>query len=306
MPITHLVTHSGGFHADEVLSTVVLSRLFPEATLVRSRDAEWITPDSGKIIYDVGRAYDADTGIFDHHQKPNPLRENGQPYSSFGLIWRHFGKDYLAALDVPQSDIDEVHASFEQSFVLPVDLLDNGAIDPSAAGPLSGLTLPVLLETLKPSFDDIRDEADNSAFVMAVDVARHFVEAGIRAKSAKQRAEALVKKAIKAAGDGRVLELPTGMPFRSAIESTGADHLLFVVHPRNDDWTLTTIRKGADTFENRADLPATWGGLTDAALEEATGVQGAKFCHNALFIAVADSRDAILELARLAVMEVEN
>ena len=306
MSITHLVTHSGGFHADEVLSTVVLSRLFPEATLVRSRDAEWITPGSGKIIYDVGRAYDADAGIFDHHQKPNPLRDNGQPYSSFGLIWRHFGKDYLAALNVPESDIDEVHASFEQSFVLPVDLLDNGAIDPSAAGPLSGLTLPVLLETLKPSFDDIRDEADNSAFMMAVDVARHFVEAGIRAKSAKQRAEALVKQAIKAAGDGRVLELPSGMPFRSAIESTGADHLLFVVHPRNDDWTLTTIRKGADTFENRADLPASWGGLTDSALEDATGVKGAKFCHNALFIAVADSRDAIMEMARLAVLEVEN
>lgn len=306
MSITHLVTHSGGFHADEVLSTVVLSRLFPEATLIRSRDTEWITPGSGKIIYDVGRAYDADTGIFDHHQKPNPLRDNGQPYSSFGLIWLHFGKDYLAALNVPESDIDEVHASFEQSFVLPVDLLDNGAIDPSAAGPLSGLTLPVLLETLKPSFDDIRDEADNSAFLMAVDVARHFVEAGIRAKSAKQRAEALVKQAIKAAGDGRVLELPTGMPFRSAIESTGADHLLFVVHPRNDDWTLTTIRKGADTFENRADLPASWGGLTDSALEEATGVKGAKFCHNALFIAVADSRDAIMEMARLAVLEVEN
>ena len=305
MSITHLVTHSGGFHADEVLSTVVLSRLFPEATLVRSRDAEWITPGSGKIIYDVGRAYDADAEIFDHHQKPNPLRDNGQPYSSFGLIWRHFGKDYLAALNVPESDIDEVHASFEQSFVLPVDLLDNGAIDPSAAGPLSGLTLPVLLETLKPSFDDIRDEADNSAFLMAVDVARHFVEAGIRAKSAKQRAEALVKQAIKAVGDGRVLELPTGMPFRSAIESTGADHLLFVVHPRNDDWTLTTIRKGADTFENRADLPASWGGLTDSALEDATGVKGAKFCHNALFIAVADSRDAIMEMARLAVLGAE-
>ena len=305
MPITHLVTHSGGFHADEVLSTVVLSRLFPEATLVRSRDAEWITPGSGKIIYDVGRAYDADARIFDHHQKPNPLRDNGQPYSSFGLIWLHFGKDYLATLNVPESDIDEVHASFEQSFVLPVDLLDNGAIDPSAAGPLSGLTLPVLLETLKPSFDDIRDEADNSAFLMAVDVARHFVEAGIRAKSAKQRAEALVTQAINAAGDGRVLELPSGMPFRSAIESTGADHLLFVVHPRNDDWTLTTIRKGADTFENRADLPASWGGLTDSALEDATGVKGAKFCHNALFIAVADSRDAIMEMARLAVLDAE-
>ena len=47
------------------------------------------------------------------------------------------------------------------------------------------------------------------------------------------------------------------------------------------------------------------GGLTDSALEDATGVKGAKFCHNALFIAVADSRDAIMEMARLAVLEVE-
>ena len=40
MTITHLVTHSGGFHADELLSSVILTRLYPEATLLRSRDAQ--------------------------------------------------------------------------------------------------------------------------------------------------------------------------------------------------------------------------------------------------------------------------
>ncbi len=29
MIIAHLVTHSGGFHADELLSSVILTRLFP-------------------------------------------------------------------------------------------------------------------------------------------------------------------------------------------------------------------------------------------------------------------------------------
>jgi uncharacterized UPF0160 family protein len=38
MTITHLVTHSGGFHADELLSSVVLTKLFPKAKLLRSRD----------------------------------------------------------------------------------------------------------------------------------------------------------------------------------------------------------------------------------------------------------------------------
>ena len=86
-----LVTHSGGFHADELLSSVVLTRLFPQARLVRSRAAEWITPATDRIIYDVGGAYDPEAGIFDHHQRGAPLRDDGQPFSSFGLIWKHFG-----------------------------------------------------------------------------------------------------------------------------------------------------------------------------------------------------------------------
>ncbi|PWL33382.1 MAG: metal-dependent hydrolase, partial [Marivita sp. XM-24bin2] len=117
MSITHLVTHSGGFHADELLSSVILTRLFPDAALIRSREAAWITPGAGKVIYDVGSVYDADALIFDHHQRPNPLRGDGRPYSSFGLIWHHFGHEYLRALAVPEADIETIHDNFDQSFV---------------------------------------------------------------------------------------------------------------------------------------------------------------------------------------------
>ena len=86
MAINVLVTHSGGFHADELLSSVVLTRRFPEASLMRSRDELCITPATDKIIYDVGGNYDIEAQIFDHHQSPGPLRDNGQPFSSFGLI----------------------------------------------------------------------------------------------------------------------------------------------------------------------------------------------------------------------------
>ncbi len=81
-----LVTHSGGFHADELLSSVILTRLFPEARIVRSRAPKWITPGTDRVIYDVGGIYDAEAQIFDHHQRGAPLRDDGQPYSSFGLI----------------------------------------------------------------------------------------------------------------------------------------------------------------------------------------------------------------------------
>ncbi len=167
MTITHLVTHSGGFHADELLSSVILTRLFPFATLHRSRDRHWIAPATDRIIYDVGGAYDASAQIFDHHQRPGPRRSDGQPFSSFGLIWAHFGRAYLAQLDVPADVIDAIHADFDSKFVQPVDLLDNGAIEPSLAGPLSILTLPSLLESLKPVFDDTSPTADDDAFQRA-------------------------------------------------------------------------------------------------------------------------------------------
>jgi uncharacterized UPF0160 family protein len=297
----YLVTHSGGFHADELLSSAVLTRIFPQAKIVRSRAPEWITPGTDRIIYDVGGAYDSAAGIFDHHQRGAPLRDDGQPYSSFGLIWRHFGRDYLAAANVPAAHIEAVHGSFDAGFVLPIDLVDNGALSPT--GPLASLSLSSLLETLKPDFDDADPAADDRAFHNALTVARSFVEAGVARRAAKLRAESIVLLAIAKTGPGRVLELPMGMPFRPAIEKAGADQLLFVVHPREKDWCLTTIRSSDEGFDVRADLPAAWAGLTGPDLEAVSGVAGASFCHNGRFVAAAKTRAAALAMADLAVAE---
>ncbi len=305
MTITHLVTHSGGFHADELLSSAVLTRLFPQAELLRSRDRQWVTPAAHKIIFDVGGACDGEAQIFDHHQRPGPLREDGQPFSSFGLIWAHYGRAYLAAMDVPANDVEAIHSKFDTKFVLPIDLLDNGAMDPSVAGPLSILTLPALLGSLKPVFDDASPTADDDAFFAALPIARSIVEAHIHNLAAKARAQGIVIEAIAKADTSAILELPMGMPYRSVLDQAEADHMLFVIHPRGDDWILNGIKLSNDTFEQRADLPAAWAGLTDTALEDVSGVKGAKFCHNARFIAVASTREAILEMAEIAVQDVQ-
>lgn len=187
--------------------------------------------------------------------------------------------------------------------MLPVDLLDNGALNPGSAGAQIELTLPVLLEALKPPFDDRSTEADDRAFLKALAIARPLVEAALAQRAAKCRAESIVQAAIAKAGPDRVLELPMGMPYRAAIAAAGADHLLFVIHPREKDWALNGIRISEESFAQRADLPAAWAGLSDAAFEQASGVKGAVFCHNARFIAVAKSREAIVRLADLAVAE---
>jgi uncharacterized UPF0160 family protein len=114
-----------------------------------------------------------------------------------------------------------------------------------------------------------------------------------------------VLKAIAKAGKSLVLELPMGMPYRSALENIKADHILFVIYPRGDDWTLNGIKLSNDTFDQRADLPISWAGLRDVALENASGIKGAKFCHSARFIAVASNREVILEMAEIAIKEVQ-
>lgn len=298
-----LVTHNGGFHADELMSSVILTRLFPDAQIKRTRAADWIAPAEDRIIYDVGGNYDPALAMFDHHQRGAPLREDGQPFSSFGLIWKHFGAQYLSAFGVPADHVETVFANFDKGFVLPIDLVDNGALSPSVAGPLSGMTLPGLLETLKPVFDETDPEAEDRAFATALTIARAFVEARIARSAAKLRAEVMVQDAITAAGDGHILELPMGMPFRPAVVKAGADHLLFVINPRGKDWALGGIRKEDEGFALRADLPAAWAGLTGADLEAASGVKGASFCHNGRFISAATTREAIVEMAKIAVRE---
>ena len=301
MTVKHLITHSGGFHADELLSSVVLTRLFPKAELVRTRDVSWLEPGPEKIIYDVGGCYNSAKGVFDHHQRPCPIRVDGQPFSSFGLIWKHFGKEYIADMAVPSIDIDPIHKMFDLDFVLPIDLLDNGIMDPSVAGALSYLTLPNLLANLRPAYDDLSPTADNDAFFSALSIVRKVVESAINDFAGKARARKVILEAIKKVGKSQILELPQAMPYLSALNEAAAPQILFVIYPRGADWTLNGIKLSNNTFQQRADLPITWAGLTNEELEKATGVVGAKFCHNARFIAVAKTREAIWEMAKKAV-----
>jgi uncharacterized UPF0160 family protein len=60
------------------------------------------------------------------------------------------------------------------------------------------------------------------------------------------------------------------------------------------------MRKEACSFENRKSLPAAWAGKRGKNLAEISGVSDAVFCHNALFMAVANSREGARKLAEFA------
>ena len=296
-----LITHDGRFHADEVLATAVLSALFPDAEVIRTRDPVLTgsqSPDD--LIYDVGGVHDPVLGRFDHHQPGAPTRPDGSPYSAFGLVWSRFGQDYLARIGVEPGLIPDLQSVVDRSFVRGVDLLDNGTLDPATLGPAAGLTLPMLIEDLNPAFDDPSPVREGAAFKAAVRLASELLAQRVLSAEAALRAEREVRVAIGASWGTPILELARGAPFRRAITQTGADHIRLVVHPRKTDWVVSTVSDPPGSYTTRLDLPEAWAGLEGEALRDVTGVEDAIFCHRACFMAVARTREGALRLADLA------
>ncbi len=84
-----IATHNGEFHTDDVFAIAVLSTLYPQAEIKRTRHQTELA--KAEIVVDVGKIFDAETKRFDHHQKQAGTRPNGIIYSGFGLIWREYG-----------------------------------------------------------------------------------------------------------------------------------------------------------------------------------------------------------------------
>lgn len=90
-----IATHNGTFHADETTACAILTYLFENSSIIRSRDPEEL--EKADIIIDVSNQNDEKH--FDHHSKEFTLsRDNGIKYATAGLMWKKFGHDYLKAV----------------------------------------------------------------------------------------------------------------------------------------------------------------------------------------------------------------
>ena len=303
MTIARLVTHNGPFHADDALSHHVLSTLFPDAMLVRTRDeAEIHRHPETSIVFDVGGHYDAGTGNFDHHQPGRPERPCGLPYSAFGLVWRHYGHAYLdRILDLDIEAVDAIHARIDTEFVREIDAGDNGV--PGHDALLHPLTFANLVEEMRPDFDTDPERMTEALYVAFKEASRFaggVLDAKIRTAAATSRAARLVEHAIATRTDPRWIELPVGAPFLEQVLEPGLEDILYALVPGHGEWAIKAVNVDGTSFDVRHPLPANWAGLRGADLARESGVPDAVFCHRGLFVATAKSRDgarALLERA---------
>ncbi|VTU42747.1 MULTISPECIES: MYG1 family protein [unclassified Variovorax] len=123
-----IATHSGSFHADDVAACAVLAKLFPAATLVRTRNPEFIR--RAQFAVDVGGIWDPVNGRFDHHQKGFVgARSSGVVYASAGLVWAAHGQAYVQAVAPKLTPLQaaRVASSIDDELMQHLDMADTGA-----------------------------------------------------------------------------------------------------------------------------------------------------------------------------------
>ena len=272
----HIVTHSGSFHADDVLAVALIRSLKDaEATVERTRDPARI--DAADVVVDVGGSFDADSRRFDHHQKSYTGSR-----SSAGMVldWLEEGGDVEP----------DLAARLRAEIVDYVDAVDNGQRSPDFGVPCFSSMIGAMTEAADAlgGFDIAFERAADSAALVVQGVVR-----GFRAAAAARAAVDAAMRAAITRGDA-VVELDGYLKWKPAyFDLDGAAHPTdYVAFPGDGDYRVIAIPVELGSFDEKRSFPEAWAGLEGEALSDVIGVPGAIFCHKNRFIAVFRDREA--------------
>lgn len=297
-----LVTHDGSFHADDIFATATLSILLEskgeEFEVIRTREPEIIA--SADYVYDVGGIHDEATNRFDHHQVGGAGKRNfGEgdkavdiEYAAFGLVWKKFGPEVAGSKKV--ADI------IEQKLVAAIDAGDNGFEVGKYEYDVTPYSIQSAFYSMRPTWKETNLTEDEMFFKCVVFAKEILLREIIQVKDAVE-AEEIVVSVYKNSEDKRIIALDDAYPFEYALQNFSEP--LYVIIPSKsakDKWSVRAVRQDSKTFKNKKDLPKDWAGLRDEELQKITGVKDAVFCHRALFMAVAKSKEGAVELAKKA------
>lgn len=293
-----IATHNGIFHADEVMASAIYIEAIngeedpmkEKVQIVRTRNPKVL--ERAVCVYDVGGEYNPEGLLFDHHQDNAPERQNGEPYSSAGLMWKHYGQAIVRGmlpegLDEDETLIKEICSRIDQEVMLPIDLLDNGAASREGlhfSGVISGMN-PVWIEEVHP------DKQFGAAIELCLEVLRRAIVSEVAIVIAE---DTVLNAQIYADS----LILPKFMPWQTAVfKHEKFKKLLYVAFPDNTgEYRLQCVPTEKDGFDQRRPLPESWAGLRGEELDQAVGTSGCVFCHKGRFIAGAKTKQAIMEM----------
>lgn len=296
-PNITIATHSGMFHADDVLAVAILASLFKNHTVVRTRDKDEIA--AADFAVDVGGSYNHLLRRYDHHMPSPPRGQYGRAISSAGLIWHHYGLLYLRTIGIPKEYTkrlvtinlhERVLEAISWRWIRPIDRVDNG--ESNEVTPLSDLVSamrPISVERSPERFDELFLETMTIVIKMFERACFHAADweiARLDFEQSPKTTESL----------GRILI--------SEVEvRTFGHHILsdvhFVLFPAmdNDHYIIRPILT-EDRRSYKTPIPEQFLGLEQPAIE-GLGVEGINFIHQTGFTARADSKEAAVAFCNL-------
>lgn len=292
-----IAVHNGNFHADDCVAYCIISAIYPDNELVRTRTPEVL--EQCKFRLDVGGRYNGETD-FDHHQRDfmEARTDNDKiKYASAGLVWKHFGEEYIKAKskELSAEQITFIKNEIDYTFIRYVDANDNG--------------INIVSEEI-PSFSKIIflfnyrfGYINNFGFIRGATLAADIIDGMIEQLTKYLESEKVVMQALEENGNKPILILPQKVAFQDVINRHWDQfiNIQLAVYPETncEKWRIKSLNDDPkDRFSNRCKAPEAWRGIMDSELEKVTGIADVDFVHPNGFTGGAKNKDAAIQMAQ--------
>lgn len=286
------ITHSGTFHADEVMATCILLNKYNEIKLFRTNSVS----KKDAFIYDIG------FGKFDHHAiEFDKKRNNNIKYASCGLIWEEYGKEIINKLGI--KNVDEFFESIDKNIIMDIDRDDNGQ-ELDVVPMIKQQNISSLIASFNPAWNSVKKE--NDCFLEAVIFSNTILNNMIGKMKSKEDAKDIIEEKINESKNG-ILILDCYMPWKDIVllsKNEKAKSILYAIFPsKRGGYNVVATPKEIGSFSVKKPFPSSWGGKENEELQTISKVKTITFCHKGLFICACKTFDDAIEIAKKAINE---
>lgn len=301
-----IVTHDGTFHADDTLATAILG-IVTGKKVDRTRCPNFIK--NATYVVDIGEKYNHYKKRYDHHQ-PN-FDEKWHdliPFSSFGLIWKHYGKEYIKIIFNRIVSPDQIKDIYKH-IGLEIDGNDNGipAFIPRTIN-YNQKTISSYIGMM--NYHDVYNyEKQYECFIKAQQIGLMLINISI-----KERLEYyeninhycdIIREARKQHPSIIFINdhCPMWKPALKIVENYRVGKHLYIVHKVNDKYACVCLPVWGKKFVNRKTLPEIHVMKKLFSMDDKTWDDHIEFVHKNRFMMIFKSKNSALKYSKLLIYQ---
>jgi len=301
-PTYYIYTHNGRFHRDEImacaLAVLYLESINPnyKIKIMRTRQnlplISWFYSQKflqhRAMMIDVGRHYDPENWLFDHHQESfQECRKNGHPYAAVGLVWKEFGKKIISNL-YPKSTKKQIELIFSR--------IDSEIIEPADQGDYGKKNINRTINSMGPLLRELQPidghESGDQEFYQLMKLFISFFKKII----ARQFT---IESEVFSIIDEEIIVLNETFDWKKVVNEHWEKflHINLMVYSVGNQWLIESlpVRRKDNNNEARLGIPKKWRNKTKEELQKKTGLNDIIYCkHN---IAATLTKESAIKFA---------